>query len=159
MPQIDVTDILADPFIAGETFTVIRRLEVVDPYGQSQVTTQSFAAFGSITPAGDNSLVREEAFQTQAKSITVTTTFQLRGPAKDGFGNTYQPDLVAWKGDNFIVRSVSDFSQYGAGMVQADCTSIDLVDQPPSHTTAAPIDLDFTNSRLSDQIPALDGDD
>jgi hypothetical protein len=158
MPQIDVSDIVRDPFIAGEAFTVQRRIETVDQYGQSSVQVQTFQALGSIAPAGENSLVREEAYQTQAKSIQVITPFRLRGASKDQAGYRYQPDIVIWKGDSFIVRSISDFSQYGAGLVQADCTSIDLVDQVPAGNTAAPVSETFAVPGFSDQIPILDGE-
>jgi len=37
-----------------------------------------------------------------------------------------------WNGDNYEVRSLSDFSNYGAGFTQADCVSVDLLDLPPT---------------------------
>jgi hypothetical protein len=159
MPQIDVSDIVRDPFIAGERFTVLRRVETVSAYGQSSVAIRTYPdQIGSIVPAGDNSLVREEAYQTQAKAIQVITSFRLRGASKDQAGYRYQPDIVIWKGDAFVVRSISDFSQYGAGLVQADCISIDLVDQVPAGNTAAPVSETFAVPGFSDQIPILDGE-
>ena len=158
MPQIDVSDVLLDPVVAGEAFTVQRRIETVNNFGQSTISVETFPAVGAITPSGDNSLVRDEAYQTNAKSIQVLTAFRLRGAAKDGAGNRYQPDLVLWKGDSFVVRMVSDYSQYGAGFVQADCVSIDLLDQAPSGSTAAPVSETFAVPGFSDQIPILDGE-
>jgi hypothetical protein len=158
VPQIDITSVLASPIVAGERFVVQRRIETVDQYGQSQIATQTYSAIGSIVPTGDNSLVREEAYQQQAKSITVRTTFRLRGAAKDGPGYHYQPDLVIWKGDAFIVRTVDDYSQYGAGMVEAACTSIDLIDQPSAGNSAAPVSDTFAVPGFSDQIPIIDGE-
>lgn len=131
MPWIDVTDILADPMIAGEAFQVIRRLETVDGNGRGSTTNTTYAAFGSVTPTGDNSLVREDAFQSQAKTIKVVTNFALQGMAEDAQGNKYQPDLVLWKGDYYLVRTVNDYSSYGAGMIEAECSSIDWDDEPP----------------------------
>lgn len=132
MPQIDITDILFDPFIAGESFNVLRRRETVNDYGESVVVQEKFEnVIGSIQPIGDQSLVREEAYQSQAKSLRVITAFRLRGEAKTDSGKTYQPDLIYWHGNYFIVKSLEDYSQYGAGLTEADCTSIDHVDNPP----------------------------
>lgn|ERR1019366_1739770 len=130
MPLIDVSDVLLDPMIAGEAFLVVRRLEVVNSFGESVVTMQSFAATGSIIPTGNNSLVREEAYQIQAKTIRVVTAFPLRGVSKDSTG-TYQPDIVMWNNDSFIVKSLNDYTSYGVGLVEAECSSIDPVDAPP----------------------------
>lgn len=133
MPQIDLSDIVLDPFIAGEAFSVIRRQQAVDNNGiMSTVNTAVPNVRGQVTPTGDNSLVREEAFQTQSKSISVITSYRLRGASKDENGVQWQPDLVLWKGDYYIVREIKDWSQYGAGLIEADCTSIDFVDQPPT---------------------------
>ncbi len=44
----------------------------------------------------------------------------------------YQPDIVKWKGDCFLVKSVDDYTQYGAGMVIAECVSQDFDDAPPT---------------------------
>ena len=77
-------------------------------------------------------MLRVEAFSIAEKTIRVTTTFMLRGPSKDVTMQNFQPDIVIWKGDSYVVRALDDFSQYGAGMVTAECSSIDYVDSPPS---------------------------
>lgn len=133
MPDIDVTEVLADTTVAGETFTVVRRQETVSTGGLVTTQTTTFnGVVGSVTPTGENSLLREEALQTQAKTIHVVTTFLLRGESRDAAGNSFQPDLVLWKGDYYLVRLLSDFSQYGAGMVEAECSSFDYRDLAPA---------------------------
>lgn len=131
MPLIDVTDVLLDPEIAGETFRVIRRQETVNSLGRSVHTLIRYWATGSVTPTGDNSLIREVAFQTQNKTIKVITTFELRGEGKDRAGNHYQPDIVVWNHDAFLVKTINDWSRYGAGMIEADCMSQDFADIGP----------------------------
>lgn len=133
MPEIDVSDLLLDSFIAGEELTILRRTEVVGANGVPAITEVEVAPkpFGSVQPSGDNSLVREDAFQQQAKSIRVITSFRLRGEARDG-GQDFQPDIVVWNGSRFLVRTIEDYSRYGAGMIQADCTSMNFVDPPPA---------------------------
>src|SRR5579871_6678910 len=108
--------------VAGETFTVLRRFETVNSYGESTVTTKQYPAVGSVTPGGDNSLSREDAFQTEAKTITVVTAFLLRGPSTNPAGQNFQPDIVVWRGDSYVVRSLNDYSRYGAGLVEAECS-------------------------------------
>ena len=131
MPQIDVSDVINDVFIAGEPFTITRQLETINGFGESVITTSTFSAAGAIAPLGANSLLREQAFQAQAKSIQVVTTFRLRGASQSG-GQNYQPDLVIWKGDSYTVWTVEDYTQYGAGMVVAECMSQDFIDQAPT---------------------------
>lgn len=134
MPGIDVTDLLSDPDIAGETFTVIRRAEAINSYGESVTTNTTLTASGSITPVGDNSLLREEAYQAQQKAIQVVTTFLLRGASQDpsGSGQLYQPDIVIWKGEQFLVKVVEDFSNYGAGFIRAECETQWYSDRAPT---------------------------
>jgi hypothetical protein len=133
VPEIDVTDVLLDPDIAGEQLTVLRRVQTIGTNGVAVITETAVmpAPVGSVRPTGDNSLVREEAYQQQAKSIRVVTNFMLRGEARDG-GVDYQPDVIVWKGSRFVVRTIEDYSQYGAGMIQADCTSMEFDDPPPT---------------------------
>jgi hypothetical protein len=132
MPALDVTDVLFDPDIAGETFTVVRRQEIVNSAGVSTITeTRYDDVAGSIQPTGDQSLTRAEAFSHQSDSLRVITTFLLRGVSQDMSGNNFQPDLVLWKGDYYIVTSVDDYSQYGAGFVQADCIAFNYMTQAP----------------------------
>lgn len=92
---------------------------------------------GSITPTGDNSLVREEAYEAQLESILVITPFRLRGPSKDNQGNSFQPDIVLWNGNSFVVRTLKDWTSYGAGQVEAECISVDLVQLAPGEAPPA----------------------
>lgn len=128
MPDIDVTDLLFDPQIAGQTFTVVRRQQVMQQNGQPQITTTYFPkTVGSITPTGDNSLVRQEAFTTQSNTAKIMTTFRLRGASKDGLGNQYMADIVLTDdGDSFVVVTLNDWNKFGAGFMEADCTEIDF---------------------------------
>jgi hypothetical protein len=133
VPEIDVSDILLDPEIAGEELTILRRPDATGTNGVDVITETEITPkpVGSVRPTGGNSLVREDAYQQQAKSIRVITNFRLRGVARDGAQN-YQPDIVVWGGSRFVVQTVEDYSRYGAGMIQADCMSQNFVDPPPA---------------------------
>lgn len=132
MPDIDVTDLMFDSDVAGEKLErVVRRGSATNANGQVVVTSQVITTglVGAIYPVGDNSLMREEAFQSQMNAIEVVTTFRLRGASKDlDTGNEFQPDLVFYKGAYYAVRTLNDFSSYGAGFIQAECIQFDWVD-------------------------------
>jgi hypothetical protein len=141
MPDIDVSDVLGDPDVAGTLFTVIRRQETVNNFGRPVLTTSTYPdpaadpplqqPFGAIYPTGDNSMVRADAYTTQSDTITVVTPFRLRGPSKSA-GVTYQADIVLWEGTHYIVKTVNDYSKFGAGMIQAECTAYDYNVQAPT---------------------------
>lgn len=132
MAEIDVTDILFDPDIAGDTFSVIRRMETISDQGRKTISNaQIDGVIGAIFPTGDNSLVRKDDFENAVSTITVVTTFRLRGPSKDESGNKFDADVVLWNGINYIVSSLKPFTQYGPGFVEAECSSKDLLDQAP----------------------------
>ena len=132
MSFLDVTDLLLDPDIAGQSFTVIRRRELINTSGQGVIACPPEIiphVFGQVSPTGDNSLVREVAFQTQMKTIQVITQFRLRGATVEPTTNQqFQPDLIKWRGDHFIVNVVDEFTQYGNGLIVAQCTEIDYQD-------------------------------
>jgi hypothetical protein len=138
MPDIDVSDLTLDSDIAGESFSVIRRQETVGANGASTLEATTLPAagdppiVGAIFPSGDNSLVREEAYQTQAEALTVITQFRLRGASKDANGNSFQPDIVVWNGGNYLVKSIKPWTSYGAGFIEAECTSYDFIVPAPT---------------------------
>lgn len=142
MSLIDFTDLFFDPDIAGQSFCVIRRQQTINAHGEGVDTETRFYPVGQISPTGDNSLVREDAFQAQMDTIMVLTTFRLRAVAREvsNPGNlpvqpvpvTYQPDIVLFNGSHYVVQTLNEFTQFGGGFVQAECLSIDYVDNPPA---------------------------
>jgi galactose-6-phosphate isomerase len=156
MPWIDVTDIMFDPEIAGESFSVIRREETVSPFGESILNAQTFSnVIGQVSPTARNSLVREQSFSSQEKSIQVITAFKLNGAAKDELQRGYQPDLIFWKNGYYIVGEVEDYSQYGAGFVSADCSAYDWTIQVTGGPTKTNFGLLFKDNFNSANIPAV----
>ena len=128
MPSIDVmTEVLLDGVVAATSFVVVRRRSVTDTDGFENHLRQRVSAIGSVYPTGDNSLVRSADEQLQSKTLTVVTQFPLRG-ASSLDGAEWQPDLVYWRGDYFLVQNVEDFTQFGSGMVVAECTSFDYTE-------------------------------
>lgn len=134
MPLLDLSRVLVNPLLT-DTFTVNRRTQAVNNYGEASTTTVATPDVGGVVfPSDENDLRRLPDMDVQAKAITVITTFALRGESETGSGGgevQFKPDVVVWNGNNFIVRVVEDYSNYGAGFIRAICSSMDRVDQPP----------------------------
>jgi hypothetical protein len=130
VPEIDVDDVLADPFIAGEDFVWYSRRQTLTDGIVTTVET-ALGGSGSIQPTGDNSLVRTEAYSMGNNTIVVRTPERLwLGGVIAGV--KYEPDLVEFEGARYVVKSVDGYTQYGQGFVEAECTLFDYVSPRPS---------------------------
>jgi galactose-6-phosphate isomerase len=125
MSGIDVTDLILDPDVGGQTIVVFRRQQEINEYGEGVDATEPIATLAAVYPTGNNSLVREQAFQTMSDTITVVTKYPLNGPGKNAEGNNYDASIVGWEGNFYIVKSTNKFSKYGPGFVEAECEAID----------------------------------
>jgi hypothetical protein len=138
MPLVDVTDILFDADVAGQSFQVIRRQEIVNNFGESVVTTETIDVVGSIQPSGNQEVERGDAFDAQAKSIIVATTFRLRGVSKGPNGSRFKPDIIIsdilGEPNMFEVTSITGWNAFGAGFIEANATTIAWVDFAPAPT-------------------------
>ena len=134
MPLINVSLAITSPMLADH-FTVLRRTQTVDNFGIASTANQPFPGLsGVVYPSDENELRRLPDLQVQEKALTVITRFALRGASETSANPavSFQPDIVVWGGNNFVVRKIEDWSQFGNGFILAICTSIDLVDTPPS---------------------------
>lgn len=132
MPEIDVaSEVLNDGIVAATSFVVLRRRSWTDNNGLQRNTVRRVRAIGSVTPSGDGSVDRQDAEQSQNKTLEVITQFFLRAVTSDANDAQWQPDLVLWQQDTFIVWSLDDYSQFGKGFVRATCVSYDFKSQPP----------------------------
>lgn len=144
MPWLDVTEVTLDPFLS-DVITVIRRMQTVDVHGNVQIITMgSYNAVGVVTPTDNNSLTRAEAYESQADSIRIITTFRLRGAAQDIAGVNWQPDLVQWNGNTYLIKSLNDYTRFGAGFVDADAIAIDYNPSPSAEFGITPPTLDWS---------------
>jgi hypothetical protein len=124
-PQLDVTIVLTSPMFM-DTFTVVRRESGVNAQGRTAVIETQIPTTGVVQPSGANTQERPKDYATGRKSCLVITKFRLRQQTQG-----YLPDLVLWRGDDYLVETVEDYTNYGNGFVQAYCTSQDLQDEPP----------------------------
>jgi hypothetical protein len=125
-PLLDVTEVITDPNFADD-FQVIRRVQDVDDHGEPFVRViTTYNSIGVCTPSGDQSLVRADAYEAQSNALQVITKFRLRGAAVDN-GTGFLPDLVVWQKGSYVVKSVDDYSRFGAGFVVAGCILQDYI--------------------------------
>lgn len=124
MALLDVSDVLLDPDFT-DIFAVRRRMETVNSSGRSVVTERIFPnLIGVITAGSPSDLDRREDYQNMSRSLVIVCQFPLRGETTN-----YQPDIVVWKGSNYLVKHVDLYPQFGKGFYQAECSSMDKADR------------------------------
>ena len=123
MPLLDVSSVLTDADFA-DRFSVRRRMESIGADGRNVfIETDYDGVLGVVTAISPNDLQRHSDYADMSRSISVVTRFFLRGETPGE-----QPDIVKWRNNNYIVRHVDLYPQFGRGFVQAECTSQDRVD-------------------------------
>lgn len=130
MAMINLTVALTSPMFT-DTFSVNRRTQTVGTNGRASISSQvTPAVYGVVYPSDDNELRLLGDMQVTGKTITVITQFALRSESEVS-GAEFMPDVVTWKGDNFLVKHIEDWSSFGPGFILAICTSTDIVDNAP----------------------------
>jgi len=145
---IDVTDILVDAELT-DTFTVIRRKETVDVHGRSSVVETKYPnTIGVVTAVSPNDLDRQDGYQVMNRSISIVSNFFLQGEVTG-----YQPDLILWRGNKYIVKTVDPYPQFGEGFMQAEAMSEDRTDT--AFPKAPPSQLAFNDAANSGYMVTL----
>jgi hypothetical protein len=132
MPLLDVSSLLLDPDFA-QPLTIERRTEVVGSNGRATITSQIVlpAPYGVILPVdtaiGGNALERGPDEQHRGAALEVITRFRLQGPSP-----SFQPDVIVYEGNRYVITIVNTLTKYGAGFIRAECSSMDSVDNPPT---------------------------
>lgn len=156
MPFVDAAlDALLDPMVAATPFSVVRRRSWTNTNGFQQQSSLTQRGIGSVTPTGDNSLSREDGFQSQPKTILVITRTFLRSAAEDADGFEWQPDLVLWQNNHYLVKSLEDFGQFGGGFVAATCEIFEFTASPAIGNPPAWALADFRDRRYSGFLGAI----
>ena len=149
MPLVDVNDLLVDPDIAGQLFTVLRRQQQVNNFGEMTWLTQRIPAVGSIQPTGDNQLIRQEGADAQADTIQIVTSFRLRGVASGPNNTQFKPDMILWQGNFYEVFVINSWSDFGRGLIDATATSVKYIDGPEPELAPYIGQLDFSRNANS----------
>jgi galactose-6-phosphate isomerase len=116
MPNIDVTELLSDPDFAT-AFDVIRTAQAVGSTGRATGTPATTSGvIGVIVPLSTTELDRFPEGERLHGRVRVITTFRLSsGDAPS------TADIVVWKGRQWTVVQVNDYSEFGAGFMDATC--------------------------------------
>lgn len=150
MPSLDVSFILNGADIA-DTFHVRRRQETIGTNGRVSLNeTRYNNVIGVVTIGSPNDLDRGEDKQYFTRSLSIVTKFSLRGET-DG----YQPDVVEWRGSNYVVKHIDPYPHFGAGFYQVECESMDKVDPAVDDFTSFGSSLVFTLTSNSNNIPLV----
>ena len=123
MPYIDLSFITLDQSISGIPFTVRRRQESIDEHGRSQTSVEDFEGIGGVYATGSNTLIRDPNRDFSERGITIVTRTRLQLDAPG-----YKADLVEWpveSGNWFLVNHINDYTQYGAGFIEAQAVFFD----------------------------------
>lgn len=118
MALLDVTEVLFDPDFA-DPLTCTRSIQDVDSRGLATATTKSIPFTGVVTQGDGDIMRRLPDGEMVSGSITVHTVFRLSAGGVDE-----NADIVTWRGRNYTVKMTSDYSNYGAGFIAANCELI-----------------------------------
>lgn len=117
MSGLDLSDAFDEEFL--ESFSVTRQVETL-VLGRSQISETVIApVFGTICIAGPNDLKRLPEGTSFTSGISVVTQTKLQGAVLG-----YQPDLIEWNGEQFLVVHVDKYGHFGAGWWQVLAESV-----------------------------------
>ena len=126
MPDLDVSEILLDPDLA-DLVTVRRRTEVVNSFGETSTTNETFpSVIAVVTAQGAGELIRRDDGQSQPRKVSVVTMFRLRAAAPG-----FQPDEIDVDGSTFTVTEVLPYCRFGAGFVEVIATYMGTLPAAP----------------------------
>jgi hypothetical protein len=116
MAIIDVTELLGDADFV-DSFSVIRRVNSVNNYGENVLSESTISAVGSIQPSSPDDMQRLPDSVRRRDAITVYSVTRISPDA--------YPDVVLWGGKKYQAQTSEDFGNYGAGYTKAICTLIE----------------------------------
>jgi hypothetical protein len=132
MAQVDVTELLDDAdFI--DWFNVTRSQQVIDRHGRAAAgTTSKPKIWGVVQPVSGRTMRRLPDSVIVDGAIEIWSRFRLEGPS-----DTTQADLITWKGKQYRVATVIDWTNYGQGFVHVVCELTDLLPSAPTRNVTS----------------------
>ena len=107
-----------------DSIVVNRRPLVVDAHGRTTVVAPTATTIQAVVAmAGPDDLDRLEEADIFGRVITVVTRYKIQGQVTG-----FKADVITWRGDNYLVKTLDPYPQFGDGWTQAICGSVDLVD-------------------------------
>lgn len=119
--RIDVTELFTDPDFTNLDLICERNSQTVTGQGLAVNATRQYQFAGVVTNDAGDKLQRGTDGARVTGNINIHTRFRL----SDG-GATLDADNVIWQGRRYVVSNVLDWSHFGRGFVNAECTLLDL---------------------------------
>lgn len=113
--NLDMTDAFDEENL--DTFSRVVRQETLTLGRSTLTSTQTDGLWGVVSIIGPNDLQRLPESTRFTKGISVVTQNLLEG-ARTVAGVSYQPDLILWNGDQFLVVHVDPYGHAGSGFWQ-----------------------------------------
>jgi hypothetical protein len=119
MPRLDVSSVLSDPLFQTRNLQCLRQAQTVGDDGIATNAPSSVTFSGVVTQnSGDTRQIRDDGSYIEG-DITIHTRFRLTD-GKDG----RDADIIIYKGDQYTVVNVADWSDWGRGFI---CAQADLI--------------------------------
>lgn len=110
-----------------DAFSIVRREETLVLGRPSFIESTTAGHYGVVTSAGSNDLDRLPEGIKFTRGISVVTQVQVRGAGAQG-PNTYQPDIIEWRGSRYVVVHVDLYPHAGSGFWQVIAESMTTVE-------------------------------
>ena len=123
MATLDVSDVLLCPEFTDEYY-IQRNTETINDKGRSVTTPAKTKSFGVVTMASGRDLQRLTDYEVLERVIKITTKTRLQSEV-----NGAQPDIIIWRGDNYVVKDIKLYPQFGQGFYSVLAASINLTDK------------------------------
>ena len=117
MALIDTSFLLLDPDFTSEPVALITRASTVNEHGEHVVDeSDPQPIVAAVQPSGSEDLQKLPEGARLADAIEVWYRGVLAVERPDGYA-----DIILWRGQRFIVKSVDDWMMNGAGYCKAVC--------------------------------------
>lgn len=123
MATLDVSDVLLCPEFT-DNYIIHRSVETISSNGRPVSTITGLPSFGVVCMASAGDLKRYPELQMLERVLSIVTKTRLQSAVSGA-----QPDIIQWRGDNYVVKAIDPYPQYGQGFYQVIAASIDLMDQ------------------------------
>lgn len=116
-PQLDTTELMSDPDFVDEVVQISRASQV-NSRGENILTSCNTPTVGSVQPADGKMIQRLP----EAERIGNFMSFWLKGTIVASAPGKYT-DILVFRGQRFQVKTVFDWSTWGAGWCEGLCVA------------------------------------
>lgn len=113
--KIDVTDLLTDPDFVGPILH-ISRIPRINSLGEQVLVECTAKTVGSVQPIDSAKIERIP----EAQRVTNMMTFFMKGKIVTSLPGKYS-DILVFEGQRYQVKTVDDWSSWGAGFCEGMC--------------------------------------